>query len=270
MSRPDKPVEKGRPKQSSDVPLSGTSRLDRKSKVPLYVQLGEVLKAELESGAWWPGARFPTERELGDRFAVSRTVIRPALDLLVADGAIIRVRGKGTFVAPPKHAVPLVGLISLLLERPQRIEIEVLSARNELPGPAVADFLELPEGSVRVTRVTAIIHAQGQPVGLIVSHVPIERVPWILRSAEEMRSRNSDTEQFKIELGAVSTSIEGSFLGQWSASQLGVKPGDPAFLGRLVQWGRPEGDPADVPLEFSRLVFRSDNARLTNSEKAAR
>lgn len=270
MTRPGKPAERGRPKQTSDVPLSGDSRLDRASAVPLYVQLGEVLKAELESGAWWPGARFPTEREIGDLFEVSRTVIRPAFDLLVADGAIFRVRGQGTFVAPPKLAVPQIGLIALLLDCPDAIEVEVLSARSEVSGPAVADFLDLGQKSMEVSRVTALILAEGQPVGLIVAHVPIERVPWVLPTAEAIRSGRDAPPPVRVDLGPVATSIEGSFLGQWSAAQLGVKAGDPAFLGRLIQWGRGQGTDAEVPLEFSRLVYRSDNARLTNSENAER
>lgn len=252
------------------MPLSGISPLDRSSAVPLYVQLGEVLKAELESGTWWPGARFPTEREIGDYFEVSRTVIRPAFDLLVADGAIIRIRGQGTFVAPPKLKVPVVGLIAILLGCPKGIGVDVLSVRREAAGPAVAGFLELKKESMRVSRVTARILMQGQPVGLIVSHSPLEHVPWVLPFAEAVRSGTRGPPQERIELGSAATSIEGSFLGQWSAAQLGVRAGDPAFLGRLIQFGCPTSQSDEVQLEFSRLVYRTDNARLTNSANASR
>jgi GntR family transcriptional regulator len=80
-------------------------RLDRSSDVPLYFQLAAALKAMLEVEAWEPGARFATEREIEEEFNVSRAVIRPALDLLVDDGAIIRVRGSGAFVAPSRSEV---------------------------------------------------------------------------------------------------------------------------------------------------------------------
>jgi GntR family transcriptional regulator len=229
-----------------------------------------VLKAELESGTWWPGARFPTEREIGDYFEVSRTVIRPALDLLVADGAIVRVRGQGTFVAPPKLAVPVIGLLALLLDRPEGVSIEVLSARRETAGPAVADFLELTSKSTKVARVTATIHVQCQPVGLIVSHTPQDRVPWVLPLVGDGQSGATSQPQAGIELALPKTSLEGSFLGQWSAAQLGVRAGEPVFLGRLIQLGRLASQAPDVPLEFSRLVYRSDNARLTNSENPSR
>jgi GntR family transcriptional regulator len=250
--------------------LSGISPLDRSSAVPLYVQLGEVLKAELESGTWWPGARFPTEREIGDHFEVSRTVIRPAFDLLVADGAIVRIKGKGTFVAPPKLKVPAVGILAALLDCPDELGIQVLSTRREAVSPAVAEFLETTDDSMQVGRVSATIHVQGQPVGLIVSHSLLDLVPWVLNFAEGMQPGTREPPQETVELGLTATSIEGSFLGEWSASRLGVRAGDPAFLGRLIQFGRPTSQAPETPLEFARLVYRSDNTRLTYSENPSR
>jgi GntR family transcriptional regulator len=91
MAKPSQ--QRGRPRQKSEVPLAGSGRLDRTSEVPLYVQLGAQLNAMLEAGAWEPGARFASEREIEEEFEVSRAVIRPALELLVGDGAIRRVKG---------------------------------------------------------------------------------------------------------------------------------------------------------------------------------
>ncbi len=69
MAKPSKPA-RGRPKQSSEVPLAESRRLDRSSEVPLYFQLAAALKAMLEVGAWEPGARFASERELEEEFNV--------------------------------------------------------------------------------------------------------------------------------------------------------------------------------------------------------
>src|SRR5215510_8499282 len=106
MVNPDKSGGGGR-RRTSDVPLTGNAELNRRSFVPLYFQLAEALKKMLETGAWQQRARFPSEREIAEEFGVSRTVIRPALDLLVGDGAIVRTRGSGTFVAPPKREIPV-------------------------------------------------------------------------------------------------------------------------------------------------------------------
>src|ERR1700712_1646456 len=112
MAKPTQPV-RGRPKRSSTVPLVGSGELDRNSEVPLYFQLAAALKEMLEVDDWEAGARFASERELEEEFGVSRAVIRPALDLLVGDGAIFRVKGSGAFVAPPRREIRVAGLVGL-------------------------------------------------------------------------------------------------------------------------------------------------------------
>src|SRR6266540_5432062 len=82
--------------------LDDTMKLDRTSAVPLYHQLQEVLKEQIESGLWQPGYALPSEPELGRRFGVSRVVVRMALAILEDDRQIVRIRGRGTFIAKPK------------------------------------------------------------------------------------------------------------------------------------------------------------------------
>ncbi|HUY24173.1 MAG TPA: GntR family transcriptional regulator, partial [Candidatus Saccharimonadales bacterium] len=76
--------------------------IDRATPIPYYYQLQEILKEEIERGTWQPGDLLPSEADLGQRFNLSRTVIRKALDVLEADGDISRVKGKGSIVAQPK------------------------------------------------------------------------------------------------------------------------------------------------------------------------
>src|SRR3981081_3579066 len=51
-----------------------------------------------------PGSPMPTERSLAADFDVSRTTVRQALAELTVEGRLLRVQGKGTFVAEPKVA----------------------------------------------------------------------------------------------------------------------------------------------------------------------
>src|SRR3954469_15429423 len=135
----------GRPKRSSDIPLAGSRRLDRNSDVPLYFQLAAALKVMLEVGAWESGARFASEREIEEEFGVSRAVIRPALDLLVGDGAIFRIKGSGAFVAPPRREIEVAGLVRLWFDRRDDCTITVLSAKEQHPNLTVSRFLEITD-----------------------------------------------------------------------------------------------------------------------------
>ena len=56
------------------------------------------------TGVMAPGTAVPPERELAQRFGTSRTTVRQALAELAVEGRLLRMQGKGTFVAKPKVA----------------------------------------------------------------------------------------------------------------------------------------------------------------------
>jgi DNA-binding GntR family transcriptional regulator len=262
MPNPDEPV-RGRRRRSSGIALTGSAQLNRNSFVPLYFQLAEALKKMLETGAWRQGARFPSEHEIAEEFGVSRTVIRPALDLLVGDGAIVRIRGSGTFVAPPKREVPVLGLIKALAERPDGLTVAVVTASEESPGSAVKHFLNLDQGSSSVVHVTGVMHVDGHPVSVVDSYSVAAHVPWLLPIAHALKSGEKPPEPAKLDLTRATAWVEGTFFSQWSASQLGLSAGDPTLLGRLVQFGRVKGTKRERPLEFARLICSSGSAELS-------
>lgn len=261
MGNPNQPV-RGRPKQSSEVPLSGNASLDRNSDVPLYFQLAAALKVMLEVGTWEPGARFASERELEEEFHVSRAVIRPALDLLVGDGAIFRVKGSGAFVAPPRYEVEVTGLVRLWCER-RNNAITVLSARERQPNRTVSQFLEIADRQTPVAHVTAVVDVGRPSVCLVDSYSPVADVPWLLPTARALETGARPPDPDGVELTRATISVEHTFFGEWGSSQVGASAGDPALMGRFVQFGRGRGSEWDRPLEFARLVYRADSAQLS-------
>jgi len=52
---------------------------------PMYQQIAEDLRAQIESGILQPGAQLPTELELSDRYASSRNTIRDAMKRLTSE-----------------------------------------------------------------------------------------------------------------------------------------------------------------------------------------
>jgi DNA-binding GntR family transcriptional regulator len=261
MTKPAEPA-RGRPKQSSDIPLAGSRRLDRSSRVPLYFQLAAALKALLEVGVWEPGARFASEREIEEEFAVSRAVIRPALELLVGDGAIIRVKGSGAFVAPPRREVKVRGLVRLAFECSDPAAIAVLSARQHLPDRTVAHFLEIEGQRTPIAHVTAVIDVGKPSVCLVDSYSLVALVPWMLPAALALKASGKPDKSSSLDLTRAMVSIEHTFFGEWGSSQVGATAGDPALMGRFVQFGRAKGSARERPLEFARVIYRADSTQL--------
>ncbi len=261
MAKPKQPV-RGRPKQSSDVPLAGSRKLDRESEVPLYFQLAAELHRMLELGTWEPGARFATERELEEEFEVSRAVIRPALDLLVGDGTIFRVKGSGAFVSAPRTEVEVGGLVRLWASGARDRSVSVISARKRAPDRTVAHFLQLGKSRAEIAQVTAVVDI-GEPSAFVVdSYSSIPRLPWLLPTAEALASGDNPPRPGKLELTRSTVSVEHTFFSGWAASQVGSAAGSPALIGRFVQFGRSNGARRDSPLEFARLIWRADTTQL--------
>ncbi|MEM7586274.1 MAG: GntR family transcriptional regulator [Acidobacteriota bacterium] len=67
-------------------------------EVPLYYQLGTILREQILSGAYTLGDQLPTEAELVADYGVSRITVRQALKTLEEEKLIRREAGRGTFV----------------------------------------------------------------------------------------------------------------------------------------------------------------------------
>lgn len=65
---------------------------------PMYHQIADDLRAQIERGDLKPGEQLPTELELRERYEASRNTIRDAIKRLIALGLVETRPGQGTFV----------------------------------------------------------------------------------------------------------------------------------------------------------------------------
>jgi GntR family transcriptional regulator len=239
--------------------LSGLS-IDRSSFVPLYFQLAEILKERIESGTWLPGARFLSVSEIESEFNVSRTVIRPALSLLETDGQLIRVKGRGNFVAAPKLGVAVQGLARLLsAPLSGAIGIDIRNAKIVSPEREVAQMLKLESRRSNVAHVTARITREGLPLFLCDSFSAVERVPWMFEAAVDLKRVSVAAAEADIRFDHAQVTVETALLSAWEAFELRGAPGDSCYLTSYVEWAASMRRRSNAcPVEFARLVFRSD------------
>src|SRR5580692_6435313 len=80
------------------------------TRLPLYLQVEDVLADRISSGVLPVGAQLPSEDELIREFNVSRTTIRTTIQNLVSQGLVEIRRGRGTFVASPRMIQELTEL----------------------------------------------------------------------------------------------------------------------------------------------------------------
>jgi len=76
-------------------------QLNPKSQTPLYQQVADVISKSLNDGSYRPGDQIPSEDKLCENYGVSRVTLRAAINLLVENGKLKKMHGKGTFVCAP-------------------------------------------------------------------------------------------------------------------------------------------------------------------------
>ncbi|WP_353980332.1 FadR/GntR family transcriptional regulator [Salinicola endophyticus] len=108
----------------------------------LSEQVATRLSEAIQSGEWARGERLPTEAALGQRFGISRSVVREAISMLRNAGLVTSRRGSGSFVADAptvslRLALPdsdLASVIEVLeLRRPLEVEAARLAASRRTP-----------------------------------------------------------------------------------------------------------------------------------------
>ena len=74
------------------------TEIDPDDREPVYRQLAEILRAQIESGEIPPRRALPSKRLLVQRFGVSTRTVDSAMAVLRAEGLIASEAGKGLFV----------------------------------------------------------------------------------------------------------------------------------------------------------------------------
>lgn len=72
--------------------------INPRSRKPPYQQVGEILKARIESGELPREERIPSEAELIAEFEIGRTTARRAVAWLRETGLVGTLPGRGTYV----------------------------------------------------------------------------------------------------------------------------------------------------------------------------
>lgn len=135
---------------------------------PLHVRLRESLRTDILEGRLRPHDRLPSESELTVRFEVSRITVRQALAALHAEGLILKVHGKGSFVSSPRMSQDLDrlrGLAESLGGEGHEVRARVLKLEEVAAPTAAAAKLGLPPGSV-VTELLSLRYVDRAPLSL--------------------------------------------------------------------------------------------------------
>lgn len=170
--------------------MSSSESVRDSIKALRYHQVYSILRGWIFDGTYPAGSKLPPEGELCERLGVSRITSRKALDLLVSEGLVVRVQGKGTFVTSESNAAPTVGDMDQLIHRVTRasarskvIDVQI---REVVGSPEICRDLAVRKGS-KVREISFVRTFDGKPTGYRQSFLPLDVAPGI--TAEEVRRK---------------------------------------------------------------------------------
>lgn len=149
------------------------AELNRKSPIPAYYQLKQIILQKIKDGEWLPGCSISSERELCDMFSVSRMTIRQALNELVTEGILYKEKGKGTFVSQPRvEQMDVMSFTEAATNKGLNATTEIKSFEIETPDLYVLEKLELMEFE-DVYYLQRVRKADNEIVGIEELYLPV-------------------------------------------------------------------------------------------------
>ncbi|WP_326975196.1 GntR family transcriptional regulator [Caproicibacter sp. BJN0012] len=148
--------------------------LIRENGTPLYLQLADELRGQIEEGILKENEKILTEKELSAKYDVSRITVRKALEILSDEDLLTRKQGMGTFVTGKKLVRSLNTLMSFsqnCIQNGEKPGTKFLSADIVNAMPNDVKFLSLQKGE-KVIRIRRLRYCNDVPVMLEENHFP--------------------------------------------------------------------------------------------------
>ncbi|OFX15834.1 MAG: hypothetical protein A2V59_06880 [Armatimonadetes bacterium RBG_19FT_COMBO_69_19] len=236
--------------------------ISRNGREPLYHQLKEAIRSNIESGVWPPNYRLPNEFEVARRFGVSRTTVRAALNDLKREGLLRRRPGQGTFVVGPKPEADLARIQDLttgLMALGPGSAHRPISQRIVPATANIARTLNIPPRS-KVMEIVRLRLERGEPILVAKYHMPASRVPDL--RAEDFTGEAPYpflAERFGIRITGARTWLEPTVADEYEAKLLGIEVHAPCMLiRRLLEEDR-------QPVISTKMLLRGDKCKYVIS-----
>jgi len=229
--------------------------LDKSSPIPLYHQLAEELRKQIESGEWPLHTLIPSETQLCKKYGVSRGTVRQALIELMRDGLIYRKQGQGTFVAKLRVIQPVSRFYSFaqdMMEKGLEPSLKLIQSEIIYPNAAIRKALELIEEK-KVYKIVRARLANGEPVLLDISYLIEELFPGLEK--EDLATTplyDLIIRKYKVRISRARETFEPILVDKFEAKQLNISVGSLALLVKRTVYTE------DRPFEFRRTVVRGD------------
>jgi GntR family phosphonate transport system transcriptional regulator len=236
------------------------TELDRRSILPLWQQIRDVLAAEIRAGTLGADGKLPPAGQLAQRFGVNRHTVRQSLMALEDIGMTQTRQGSGSYVVGRVVNYPIsqrTRFSEIVLKQGMAPSGEVLRDTEKAATKEVADALALRRNT-RVLMIERSSRADGVLVGISRHYFPAAR---FRKLGPIVRQTFSISEAFR-RVGVEnyyrrSTTVSARLPTSREARLLNQPASRPVLVSKAVNV-----DDRDKPVEFGVTLFLADRVRL--------
>lgn len=202
----------------------------RKNGLPAYKRIQTAILRRVESGQLKPGDAVDSERELARIHGVSLMTARHALAGLEREGMVVRRRGAGTFVAPPKiHFNKLMSYTEQMAGRGLAVSSKLLSLNVIDTEQEIAARLALPATS-RLIKVERLRLGSNEPFAIETCYLPADDYVGLTEAPLNRVSLFSVLEHdYELEIAHADEEVDATTADPQTARLLGILPGAPVL-----------------------------------------
>ena len=236
------------------------SEIQKINSTPLYLQLKNKVKKDIRTGLLKPGDKLPSEMQMQKEYNMSRVTVRNAMTELEVEGYIIKVQGKGSFVAQSDMLRLPIGVTSFT----EDARMQVVEFKSKVLDAGLTDrFFEMDKEffglreEEKVMCIKRLRSANGVPVVIEENHLParLKRL-----EQEDLTGSLYDiliNKYHMIPSNKGRRSVKIIFATEDIAEWLQLSPGTPVIESELCVYDM-NGD----PVHTVRDIVRGDNDRF--------
>lgn len=226
----------------------------------LHLKVKDAIIQLINDGEYKPNSQLPTEAEFCEKYSVSRTTVRTALQQLTTEGYVYRKRGSGTFVSGNKVKQILTttvdhfsSQISMQGKKPliKVVKLEVIPADEFL-----CEQLKLQEGEP-VNMLERIRFVNDEPIQFETAYLPWYKTPALHKQGCEKSLYSQLESQFELKINRTVETLELFIADQEAAEKLNIEVGAPCFSLDTLAYLHDESI-----IEYSRTIYRGDLAHF--------
>lgn len=201
--------------------------IQKDSPLPLYYQLKEIIRNQVINGLLMPGEMISSEKELVQQFNISRPTVRQAINELVAEGLLTRIKGKGTFVAKRQLSQwSLESMTSFADDMSKKgvphstkvLQIDVVDSESML-------YSTFHLEQAKYFRVERLRFINMQPIAIVTTYVPCFMAPELEQDQLEQNSLyDLIRHKYKRKISHATRELIASHASVEDAHQLGLEP----------------------------------------------